>query len=1232
MMRTLRLASAALLASLLAAPAARAQDGPGLPNLTYDPAEVNTVIGHLGAENGSPRGHGSLAFHRGYLTVVFSRDSGEGDGGFAFYDVSDPKAPQLVFAKDDAETEDIREAHGFGFWGDYVVLQASYGVQFWDWSDVTNPKLVSYLKLPGIIASDYFAGAWWAFWQAPYVYVGGSQSGLFIVDAKDPANPKIVDRGEDKPNPIPVVNLGGFRVGPVFAAGNTLAISGMDDPGYAMLDISDPENPLLLSSKRLGMPKVYSALFNGGRIYGAGDNSRVHVHDVSDPFQILGLGESGEMADKGGYLSVQDGFVHCGASKAYAKIDVSGAAAPFPVVATATSGVDGRDEDFGTVLGNLVAISDDHGNGSFLVPHQAEPDSTPPAVNFVSPQNGAASVAITARVGLTFTDQIDARLADATTFTVRPVGGAALPGRYSYQTNILNFAPDAPLEPNTTYEIVLAAGGLADLAGNPLPEAFVSYFSTGAAVDNPLCKVTTSGPSELGKEASFSVTAAAGADITYSWDFGDGAPPTDPTSSSSTKHVFKDPGHYTVNVFVRDGAGLVTPFALGQTVHRPLTPARPTRSSTLLLDEDRSEVWVVNVDNGSVSAFDAASLERRFEAPVGRRPRSIAKAPDGTIWVTVEGEDRVAVLDAAKGSEVASIPLPRGSRPFGLAFSPDGARAFVSLFGSGELAHLDPAARGLSAVLPVGPTPRDLAVTADGARVLVPRFISQDDFAEVFEVDAETFTATAPFTLAHDEAVDNESNGSGLLNYLRGVAISPDGVFAWVPAKKDNFLRGEWKNGSPITFENTVRTVVAPIDLAAGAEVMEARVDFNDRALPSVAELSPFGDFVFVATEGTNTVEVIDAYSPHLVAGVEDVGKAPDGLAVDSAGKTLYVHSFLSRTLHAVDVSALLGGTGTQIAEIAQTATVESEALPADILLGKQIFHDAKDRRMSRDGYLSCAVCHLDGEQDGRTWDFTQRGEGLRNTTTLVGKRGAGQGRLHWTANFDEIQDFEHDIRSAFLGRGFLPDDVFHEGGRDESLGGPKAGLSPELDALAAYLGSLDAVDLSPLREADGSYTPDALAGQALFERLACGECHSGPDLTDSAAGELHDVGTLWAGSGARLGEPLTGLDTPTLLGLWATAPYLHDGSALTVEAVLDRAAAPESEGKHGDVASLSAEERRQLARYLLELDGTDPPVEMAEGPECGCRTTGAPAGGGPLAAVALAALALLRRRRSRPR
>src|SRR6185436_17016021 len=104
---------------------------------------------------------------------------------------------------------------------------------------------------------------------------------------------------------------------------------------------------------------------------------------------------------------------------------------------------------------------------------------------------------------------------------------------------------------------------------------------------------------------------------------------------------------------------------------------------------------------------------------------------------------------------------------------------------------------------------------------------------------------------------------------------------------------------------------------------------------------------------------------------------------------------------------------------------VDTELLNARVLIGKRIFYNASDPRMNRDGYISCASCHLDGTSDGQVWDFTQVGEGLRNTIDLTGRAGIGHGRLHWTANFDEVQDFENDIREQFSGKGFLRDDRF---------------------------------------------------------------------------------------------------------------------------------------------------------------------------------------------------------------
>lgn len=265
--------------------------------------------------------------------------------------------------------------------------------------------------------------------------------------------------------------------------------------------------------------------------------------------------------------------------------------------------------------------------------------------------------------------------------------------------------------------------------------------------------------------------------------------------------------------------------------------------------------------------------------------------------------------------------------------------------------------------------------------------------------------------------------------------------------------------------------------------------------------------------------------------------------------------------------------------------TVFAEPLDAEVLRGKQLFNDSFDPRLARDGYIACAHCHLDAEADRRTWDFTDRGEGMRNTIGLLGRGGTAHGPIHWSANFDEVQDFENDIRGAFAGVGLMTDEEFETGTRAQTLGDSKAGISDDLDALAAYVVSLDAFLPSPWRDEGGESTPDALLVATIFTQLACDSCHAGATLTDSefvgpADPLLHDVGTITDASGQRLGMPPPGLDTPTLRELWNSPPYLHDGSAATVREVFT---AHNAAQLHGATAGLTEAEVDQLVAYLLE-------------------------------------------------
>ena len=120
-------------------------------------------------------------------------------------------------------------------------------------------------------------------------------------------------------------------------------------------------------------------------------------------------------------------------------------------------------------------------------------------------------------------------------------------------------------------------------------------------------------------------------------------------------------------------------------------------------------------------------------------------------------------------------------------------------------------------------------------------------------------------------------------------------------------------------------------------------------------------------------------------------------------------------------------------------------------------------------------------------------------------------------------------------------------------LGEPLAGRSDDLDALAAYCNSLEPT-LSPHADGPGKLGLAAERGRVLFESPAvgCAGCHSGPMYTDSRLDakpfRTHDVGTGRGDPAETLGPAF---DTPTLVGVYRTAPYLHDGRARTLRDVL---------------------------------------------------------------------------------
>jgi YVTN family beta-propeller protein len=731
------------------------------------------------------------------------------------------------------------------------------------------------------------------------------------------------------------------------------------------------------------------------------------------------------------------------------------------------------------------------------------------------------------------------------------------------------------------------------------------------------CSVASDSPTFPGDTAAFTLVCDTAAQGKVGWDFGDGNRQDSAAGATTARHAFAAAGGYRVTAGVEgEPYGFVGRHAV---VNHP-TPVAPAHTNTLLYDDGRDDgrdkgrdngrdngrdksrarVWCVNQDNNSISVFDPSAKARLKEIPVGRNPRTLGQDSLGRIWVANQDDATLILVDGATYAVIRTVALPRASRPYGVCFAPDGGTAYVTLEGTGKLLRLDAASLQVTGQLDLFPSPRAIAVSHDGSRILVTRYISPEYHGEIADVKAEPFSLARVIPLAYEGDPTMAGEIWGVPNGLGSIAISPDGKRAWLPFVKDNVRLGSFvtPSGGVPGFESTVRTVITQIDLAAGEEDRGSRRDFTGLSMADALAFDGIGAKAYVATPSGNAIAVFDAAAGEERARFDPEdplqGFAPDGMVFAPGDSLLFVHYFLGRGvgIYAADDA----DPDEPFRKAGWMPAIGKEALPPGVLRGKRVFYNAADPRMSLHRYMSCAVCHLDGASDGRVWDFTHKGEGLRRTTSLLGKAGLGRGPLHWTANFDEVQDFEGEIRDGFAGNGFMEDGVFLSGGRDLPLGARKAGLSPDLDALAEYVSSLVQARPSPYRNPDGTLTADAAAGERIFKNpeVGCASCHAPPGYDDSGPAPgpggpdpggymLHDVGTNGnPGAGHRLGDTLAGFDTPTLLGLWESGPYLHDGSAATLMDVITTSNAGDL---HGHTSQLSARERDQLVAFLRQIE-----------------------------------------------
>jgi cytochrome c peroxidase len=213
---------------------------------------------------------------------------------------------------------------------------------------------------------------------------------------------------------------------------------------------------------------------------------------------------------------------------------------------------------------------------------------------------------------------------------------------------------------------------------------------------------------------------------------------------------------------------------------------------------------------------------------------------------------------------------------------------------------------------------------------------------------------------------------------------------------------------------------------------------------------------------------------------------------------------------------------------------------------GEMLFSDAS---LCFQHWQSCASCHPGGGRvDALNWDLLNDGLGNpKNTKSML---------------------LAHKTPPAMM-TGIRPN---AEAAVRAGIRHIQFAVRPETDAVAIdeYLKSLKPIQSPYLVK--GKFSRTANQGRRVFKKAGCDSCHTPPLYTDL---KKYNIGT-----GKDLDENQS-FDTPTLIEVWRTGPYLYDGRSKTIKEVLTKHNVGD---KHGKTSILTEEEINSLAEFILSL------------------------------------------------
>jgi len=587
----------------------------------------------------------------------------------------------------------------------------------------------------------------------------------------------------------------------------------------------------------------------------------------------------------------------------------------------------------------------------------------------------------------------------------------------------------------------------------------------------------------------------------------------------------------------------------------------------MALSPDGRLLYVVCQGSDELRVVDIQSGKVVSAVPVGHVPRGIAWSRDGRqIYVTNAWSDTVSVIDAATLKVVRT--LATGFEPTGIVSDQSGETLYVANRLSNDISVIDVNTGQEIKRLLAGRGASYLALSADGKWIygthIYPNagaFRTQPN-SEITVIDA-----------ARRAVVDRKQlhNVAGVFH----VALSADGKLGVAAQLRPKNLiplahvEHGWAFGDSLTLfgDDVAGTVQVPIDEL-------------DRyyALPWAVAITPDKSKIFVTTAGSENVTVIDvrqllrfttnsahtrqssanslvndlSAAANYVTARIPVGRNPRGALLSQDGKRLYVANRLDDNISVIDTSS---------EKVVSTIDLGGPKTISALRHGEQLFFTAD---YAFQGQFGCANCHLDATIDGLQWDLEPDGFGKDIVDNRSLENLAGTEPFKWNGgNPDMPTECGPRTEKFFY--------------RSQSFN------SQELTDVVKFVYSLP-YRPNRYRLPNGELTPAQERGKAIFERTKykngnpipeknqCAYCHSGPKYTNQ---QQVDVGT------GKSTDRSPVIDVPQLPNVVYSAPYLHDGSAQSLEEIWTVFNPKDTHGVSND---LRKEELNDLVEYLKTL------------------------------------------------